>query len=220
MQEIASYIDHTILKPTTTSGDIKRLCEDALMHHFAAVCVPPYFVAQAKTILEGSAVKVATVTGFPMGYSTIASKLQEIDEALAAGADEIDMVHNIAAVKEQNWDYLHKEVAACTERVHETGKAIKIIIESGVLTDDEIIKCCQLYAPVHIDFMKTSTGYAETSASVHAVKLMRSHLPASIAIKASGGIRTFAFAKELVDAGATRIGCSAGLAIVKESKEA
>lgn len=220
MQDIASYLDHTILKPTTTGGDIKRLCEDALTHHFAAVCVPPYFVPQAKTILEGSVVKVSTVVGFPMGYSTIASKLQEIDEALAAGADEIDMVHNIAAVKEQNWDYLNKEVAACTERVHETGKIIKVIIESGVLTDDEIIKCCQLYAPVRIDFMKTSTGYAEIGATVDAVMLMRSHLPAFIAIKASGGIRTFAFAKELINAGASRIGCSTGLAIVKESKEA
>jgi deoxyribose-phosphate aldolase len=214
---IAAYIDHTILKPTTTAADIKKLCNEAAEQHFAAVCVPPYYVADAKKLLDGTEVKVATVIGFPFGYSAVAAKVAEIHEAIKDGADELDMVHNIAALKNGDWSYLEQEITACIAPIHKAGKVIKVIVESGVLTDEELIKCCALYAKQSIDFMKTSTGYAETGATIHAVRLMRAHLPAQIAIKASGGIRNFAFAKELVDAGATRIGCSASIQIVKES---
>jgi|ERR1043165_210427 deoxyribose-phosphate aldolase len=215
---IAAYIDHTVLKPGTTLADVKQLCAEAIEQQFAAVCVPPFYVAAAKELLQTSNVKVATVIGFPFGYSILSSKLQEIKEAIADGADELDMVHSIAALKSGDWDYLLNEVKACTELVHKSGKVIKLIVESGILTEAELIQCCQLYAPLDIDFMKTSTGYAEKGATIESVKTMRRYLPESIAIKASGGIRTFAFAKELVDAGATRIGCSAGIQIVKESK--
>lgn len=214
---IASYIDHTILKPTATVKDIEQLCKDAITYQFAAVCVPPCYVHVAKELTKESTVKVATVIGFPFGYSSTVSKGQEIVNALENGADELDMVHNIAALKNGDWQFLEEEMKACLELVHEKGMKLKVIVESGSLTDNELIKCCEIYAPLGIDFMKTSTGYAEVGATVHAVKIMRTHLPETIEIKASGGIRNFAFAKELIDAGATRIGCSASIAIVKES---
>ena len=213
---IASYIDHTILKPTTTAADVEKVCAEAMAYKFAAVCVPPYYVELAKKLLSGSDVKLATVVGFPFGYSSFAGKLAEIADAMEAGADEVDMVHNIAALKSGDWVKLGDEIKLCTTLAHMAGKHIKIIVESGLLSNEELIKCCELYAPLGIDFMKTSTGYAEVGATTHAVKLMRKHLPDKIQIKASGGIRDYAFAKELIDAGATRLGCSASVAIVSE----
>lgn len=216
---IASFIDHTILKPTTTIADIELLCKDAIAYNFAAVCVPPCYVHIAKELTKESKVKVATVIGFPFGYSSTVSKGQEIVNALENGADELDMVHNIAALKNGDWAFLKEEMKDCLELVHEKGKKLKVIVESGLLNDEELIKCCEIYAPLGIDFLKTSTGYADVGATVHAVKIMRQHLPETIEIKASGGIRNYAFAKELIDAGATRIGCSASVAIVEESKK-
>jgi deoxyribose-phosphate aldolase len=215
---IASYIDHTILKPETTLADIQKLCAEAVEQNFAAVCVPPYFVQAAKELTNGSSVKVATVIGFPFGYSSTDAKLKEIEQAIAHGADELDIVHNITALKDDNYEYIQSEIKACTELCHQSGKSVKVIVESGILSDAELLKCCELYASLGIDYMKTSTGYAGTGATVHAVALMRKNLPESIHIKASGGIRTFAFAQELAEAGATRLGCSASIQIVEESK--
>ena len=214
---IATYIDHTILKPTTLLADVEKLCHEAIEYGFAAVCVPPLFVQYAKNKLTGSNVKVATVIGFPFGYSAIEAKLAEVVLAIVDGADELDMVVNIAALKNNDWQYLAKELNSVLPVIRNKGKAIKIIIESGILTDEEIVKCCDIYGGAGVDFVKTSTGYAEKGASVHAVKLMRRHLADSIKIKASGGIKTAAFAKELIDAGADRLGCSSSVAIVKES---
>ena len=214
---IASYIDHTILKPTTLVADVEKLCKEAVAYNVAAVCVPPLFVKQAKMLLQNSDVKVATVIGFPFGYSAIEAKLAEILLAIVDGADELDVVINIAALKNNDWQYLAKELNTILPIIKSKQKIVKIIVESGVLTDDEIIKCCDLYGIAGVDFMKTSTGYAEVGATVQAVKLMRKHLADAVKIKASGGIRTFAFAKELIDAGADRIGCSSSVAIINES---
>lgn len=216
--DIASYIDHTVLKPTTRNADIDQLCAEAEQYHFAAVCVPPPYVARAKAATRQNAVKTATVIGFPFGYSSIEAKVAEVKQAIADGADELDIVINLCALKNGDWDYLSKEVVACLQPIRLHRKVVKIIIESGILSDEEIVACCALYARHKVDFVKTSTGYAESGASVHAVRLMRSNLPAGIEIKASGGIRTFAFAEELVLAGATRIGASAGITIVKEQQ--
>ena len=215
---LARYIDHTILKPTCTIADIEQLCADAIEHVFAAVCVPPYYVAKAAELLQGTAVQVATVVGFPFGYSDTAAKLKEIEKAIADGATELDMVHNLAALKNKDYDYLVQEMEACTTAIHAAGKIIKVIVESGELTDEEIILCCDMYTPIGIDYMKTSTGYATSGASVHAVQLMRSHLPATIHIKASGGIRDYSFAQQLIAAGADRLGCSASIAIVAQEQ--
>jgi deoxyribose-phosphate aldolase len=215
---IASYIDHTILKATTQLKDVQKLVQEAKDHGFAAVCVPPVYVQECKRLLAGSSVKLATVIGFPFGYHSLSTKLEECNQAILDGADELDMVMNIAALKNQDLSTLEKEAAAISNKVKKEGRVLKVIIESGILSDQEIIQCCSIYAQAGVDFVKTSTGFAERSASVEAVQLMRAHLPSSIQIKASGGIRDLHFAKQLVEAGATRLGCSASVAIVKEEE--
>ncbi|MBL7767412.1 MAG: deoxyribose-phosphate aldolase [Flavipsychrobacter sp.] len=212
---IASFIDHTILKPTTTIGDIEKLCAEAVAYGFAAVCVPPPFVKRAVAILAPTSVKVATVVGFPFGYSATEAKVAETILAVVDGAQEVDMVINLVALRQQDWTYLQKEVALLVEVCHNKGRILKVIIESGILSEEEIIGCCEKLGPLGIDFMKTSTGYAEKGASVEAVQLMRKHLPPQVQIKASGGIRDFAFASALVEAGANRLGCSASVAIAE-----
>ena len=212
---IASFIDHTVLKPAAVSSDIIRLCSEALVQNFAAVCVPPNHVKTAKSLTAGHLVKTATVIGFPFGYNSVQAKKAEIQKAIDDGADELDIVINLSALKEGNYDYLSKEIVTLLQPARLHRKIIKVIIESGILTEQEIIQACALYARHKVDFVKTSTGYAEKGATVEDVKLMRSNLPSEIKLKASGGIRTFAFAKELIDAGADRIGTSSGIAIVR-----
>lgn len=214
VMQINSYIDHTILKPTTLISDVEKLCAEAKQYGFAAVCVPPNFVKRAKELTQNSNVKVATVIGFPFGYSAVEAKIAEVVLAMVDGADELDVVINISAIKNNDWMYLANEINHILPIIRSKDKVVKIIIESGVLTDEEIIKCCELYGPAGIDYLKTSTGYAEKGATVEAVTLFRKHLPANVQIKASGGIRDYAFAKKLVEAGATRLGCSASVAIV------
>lgn len=214
MMPINKYIDHTILKPTCLVSDIEKLCAEAKQYDFAAVCVPPNFVKLAKKQVAGSDVKVATVIGFPFGYSATEAKIAEIILAMVDGADELDVVANISAIKNGDWAAIADEINHIMPIIRSKGKAVKIIIESGVLTDDEIVKCCDIYGVAGIDFLKTSTGYAEKGANVEAVQLFRKHLPEAVHIKASGGIRDYATAKAMIDAGATRIGCSAGVAIV------
>jgi len=208
------YIDHTILKPTCLVSDIEKLCFEAKQYDFAAVCVPPNFVKLAKEKLAGSTVQVATVIGFPFGYSATEAKIAEIILAMVDGADELDVVANISAIKNGDWTAIADEINHIMPIIRSKNKVVKIIIESGVLTDDEIIKCCDIYGIAGIDYLKTSTGYAEKGASVEAVQLFRKYLPEQVQIKASGGIRDFVTAKLMIDAGATRIGCSAGVAIV------
>jgi deoxyribose-phosphate aldolase len=216
---ISSYIDHTILKPVCSFAEISKLCREAIQYGFAAVCVPPYVVKQAAEEIKGSGVKTATVIGFPMGYSSLQSKLDEAGLALEEGADELDVVINLLALKNGQWDYLEKEIEALVSLIQQQGKKIKVIVESGLLSREEIVQCCKHYGKAGIDFMKTSTGYAEKGASVEDVRLMRKELPAKVQIKASGGIKTYTFARELIEAGATRIGSSGGLAIADQEKE-
>ena len=216
---IAAYIDHTVLKPTTTQADIVKLCTEALENNFAAVCVPPLFVKMSKKMVANSTVKVATVIGFPFGYSAIEAKVAEIILAIIDGADELDVVVNISAIKNNDWQFLANEINTLMPIIRKQQKVIKIIIESGILTNAEIIKCCDLYGAAGVDFLKTSTGYAEVGATLEAVVLIRKHLTNSIKIKASGGIKSYTFAKQLIAAGADRLGCSSSLQIVLESKK-
>jgi deoxyribose-phosphate aldolase len=205
---IASYIDHTILKPTTTIADVEKLCAEAIEYGFAAVCIPPLFVKKAKALLGSSKVKVATVIGFPMGYSVL---------AIVDGADELDMVINISAVKNKDWQFLANEINTILPIIKGKNKIIKVIIESGILTDEEMITCCDIYGAAGVDFMKTSTGYAEKGADVAAVQLMRKHLAAAVKIKASGGIKNYIFARQLIEAGADRLGCSSSIQIAQQA---
>ena len=216
--QIASYIDHTILKPTTLISEVEKVCREAVEYGFAAVCIPPPFVKRTKTILAPTKVKVATVVGFPFGYAATEAKVAETVLAIVDGADELDMVINLIAVKDGDWNYLEREIQPVMDIIRQRKKLIKVIVESGMLSNEEIIRCCDIYGGAGVDFMKTSTGYAERGASVDAVQLIRNHLPSSIRIKASGGIRTYEFAKQLIDAGADRIGCSASVAIVEQSR--
>lgn len=215
---IAAYIDHTVLSPTTTQEDVAKLCVEAIEASFAAVCVPPYYVKQAADIVKGTPVHVATVIGFPFGYSHTDAKLREIETAMHDGATELDIVHNLAALKNGDWAYLRHEINVCIQRIHHAGNRLKLIVESGVLSEHELETCCAVYQEFPLDFMKTSTGYAATGATIDAVQTMRRLLPAAMQIKASGGIRSFEFARELILAGATRLGCSASMKILEESK--
>jgi deoxyribose-phosphate aldolase len=212
--KLNQYIDHTILKPTALISDIEQVCAEAKQYEFAAVCVPPLFVRRSKELLQGSNVKVATVIGFPFGYSAVEAKLAEILLAIVDGADELDVVINFTAIKNNDWQYVANEINHLMPVIKKADKVIKVICESGVLTEAELIKCCELYGVAGIDYLKTSTGYAEKGATVEAVKIMRANLPQHVQIKASGGIRTYEFAEQLINAGATRLGCSASVAIV------
>lgn len=216
---IAPYIDHTVLKQTTMLADVEKVCKEAVEYGFAAVCVPPLYVKKAKEFLGESGIKVATVIGFPFGYCAIEAKVAEIVLAIVDGADELDMVVNISAIKNGDWTFIANEINTVMPIVRNKNKVIKVIIESGILTEEEIIKCCDIYGAAGVDYVKTSTGFAEKGASIHDVQLIRAHLADSIKIKASGGIKSYSFAKELINAGANRLGCSASVQIVKEGME-
>jgi len=212
---LAKIIDHTILRPDCTLDDVKKVCEEAKELGFATVCVPPYYVKHVKRALRGSSVNIATVVGFPMGYCTIPAKVEEIKRAISDGAHEVDVVINIAAVKSRDWSYLENELESVTRMTHLKGKVVKLILETGLLNEEEVLKLCQICKKVEPDFVKTSTGFHSRGASVTAVSLLRANLPRKIKIKASGGIRTFEDAQRMIDAGAERLGCSASITILK-----
>lgn len=214
--KLNSYIDHTGLKPTIKLADINLLCDEAKQHGFAAVCIPPMFVKLAKEKLSGTNIKVATVIGFPFGYSAVEAKVAEIVLAILDGVDELDVVVNITAIKNNDWQYVAHEINTIMSIVKTKEKVIKVIIESGELTADEIIKCCDIYGMAGVDYVKTSTGYASKGATVEDVQLIRAHSAEPIKIKASGGVKNYEFAKSLVDAGASRIGCSSSLQIIND----
>jgi len=210
--QLAKYIDHTLLKPDAVVEEIIKLCKEALDYNFASVCVNPCNVMLASKILKGSSVKVCTVIGFPLGANTITSKVYEAEDSIKNGAQEIDMVINIGKFKEKNYTYVLDEIrrVVCVSK----GKAIvKVIIETCLLEDTEIVKACEIVKNSGADFIKTSTGFSKAGASVHNIQLMKGSLIDSLGIKASGGIRNFETAKALIDAGATRIGASASIQI-------
>jgi deoxyribose-phosphate aldolase len=214
MNELAGHIEHTNLKPDCTKDDIVKLCEEALGHHFYGVCVPPYHVQTAKKELDKTNMKIITVIGFPLGYSTVASKVEEAKKAIISGADEVDMVMNIAAFKSGDYATVQNDIQAVTTACHLQNRHIKVIIETAYLTPEEIEKACHICSDCEVDYVKTSTGYAPAGAALDLVKLMRATLPAKIKIKASGGIKDADFAMQLLQAGANRIGTSHSLAII------
>ena len=203
-------IEHTILKPDTMESDIKKLCEEAIEHGFFGVCVPPYFVKHASIILKDSSVKIVTVAGFPLGYNTTPAKVEEARKAMDEGAHEIDMVMNIAALKNNDLNFVQNDIQSVATLVQLKGCKLKVIIETALLSNDEKVKACEICAKVGVDFVKTSTGFASSGAKLKDIELMRKNLPASIKIKASGGIKTKEQAKDLVKAGADRLGTSSG----------
>ncbi|MBB4080474.1 deoxyribose-phosphate aldolase [Lewinella aquimaris] len=207
-------IDHTFLSPQATVTDIKRLCREASEQGFYAVCIPPFFVSRAEIELQDTPVKVATVIGFPYGYSETPIKVAEARRCIEEGADELDIVINISAVKSGEWNYVKTEIEQMATTVRLKGKVCKLILEMGVLTEEEQQRLVEICNAVRPDFVKTSSG-TQGGATVEQVRYLRANLHPEIKIKASGGIRTSEEARALLDAGADRIGTSSGLAIVQ-----
>ncbi|MFE4705961.1 deoxyribose-phosphate aldolase [Peribacillus simplex] len=213
-QNVAGLIDHTLLKADATKEQIKVLCEEAREYNFASVCVNPTWVKYASELLEGSEVKVCTVIGFPLGASTPETKAFETKDAIANGAHEVDMVINIGALKDKDDELVERDIRAVVAA--STGKALsKVIIETSLLTDEEKVRACELAVKAGTDYVKTSTGFSTGGATVEDITLMRKTVGLDIGVKASGGVRNTSDAQKVIEAGATRIGASAGVSIVK-----
>jgi len=222
-EQLAKTIDQTLLNPIATSKDIEQLCINAKKYHFAAVCINPAYIAQAKKILADTDVKVCAVVGYPLGANTIETKVFEARDNVKKGAGELDMVINLGAVKSGNYEYVEREIKIVVnvirrEQIAEYNRHINIkaIIETAILTRDEIKKVCAIIERSGADFVKTSTGFGVKGAELDDVRLIREIVTRNTGVKASGGIRTFRDAQALIDAGATRLGTSSGINIIKE----
>ncbi|WP_216774473.1 deoxyribose-phosphate aldolase [Metabacillus halosaccharovorans] len=214
MSKIANMIDHTALKADTTRDVIEKLCQEATEYQFASVCVNPTWVETASQLLKNSEVKVCTVIGFPLGANTPETKAFETKDAIEKGATEVDMVINIGALKDKNDDLILKDIKAVVDAAN--GKALtKVIIETSLLTEEEKVRACELSVKAGADFVKTSTGFSTGGATVEDISLMRKTVGPTIGVKASGGVRDTEGAEALINAGATRIGASSGVAIIK-----
>ena len=209
----AKLIDHTILKPVASKEDVRRICDEAKRYGFFSVCINPYWVAYAKELLQGTDVKVCTVIGFPLGANTTAVKEYETRDALKNGADEIDMVINLGALKSGDYDTVLSDISAVRKACE--GHILKVIIETSQLTEEEKVKTCELAAKAGADFVKTSTGFTGGGATAADVALMRKSIPANMQVKASGGVRSREDFDAMVAAGATRIGASSGVKIIE-----
>ncbi len=217
--KINSYFDHTCLKADALEVDIQKLCADAKNFKFHSVCVNGYYVPLAKALLEESDVKVCTVIGFPLGASTTEEKKTQAEILCKKGADEIDMVVNIGALKDKKYALVENDILAVVEECKKQNAIVKVIIETCLLKDDEIVKACELVMSAGADFVKTSTGFSSGGATAKAVRLMKKTVGDKIKIKASGGIKTLKDAEKMIKAGADRLGSSSSIEIAKEKIE-
>ncbi|MGF1635617.1 MAG: deoxyribose-phosphate aldolase [Cyclobacteriaceae bacterium] len=218
MQNINRFIEHTVLKADLTDKDIDKLVDEAKEHEFVGVCVPPFWVKKTHREIGKSPIQLVTVIGFPLGYNMTESKLEEIERAIDSGANELDIVMNISAFKSgMAWPKI--ELAKCAELIHSHNALMKVIIETAYLSDEEILKATLLCKDAGTDFVKTSTGFASAGAKVEHIKLIREALPNNVGVKASGGIRNYDTAKAIIQAGADRIGVSAGVQIMEEEQK-
>lgn len=215
MKSIPSMIDHTLLRPEATREMIRTLCNEAIEYKFGAICVNPYHVSFCKDILKDSSVKIATVIGFPLGANTTEVKAIETLDAIKNGADEIDMVINIGALKDKDYKTVREDIEAVVN-IAKQKSIVKVIIETSLLNEEEKRIACELSKEAKADFVKTSTGFSTGGATVEDVRLMKSVVNDNLEIKASGGVKNLKTAKEMIEAGATRLGTSSGIKIVKE----
>ncbi len=215
-KSVAALIDHTLLKPEAAQADVARLCEEARKFEFASVCVNPHWVRLACELLAGSTVRVCTVVGFPLGANEAQTKIAEADLALSRGAKELDMVQNVGALRSRDFHLVHKEIADLADIAHSFGAILKVILETCLLTQEQKIAASRLAADAQADFVKTSTGFSTGGATVEDVRLMRSTVGDKMGVKASGGVRTLDALRQMVLAGANRIGTSSGVNIVRE----
>jgi deoxyribose-phosphate aldolase len=211
-KDLSVYIDHTLLKPDATKLQIRKLCEEALEHHFYAVCVNSGLVSTAREVLRSSKIQIASVVGFPLGVNDSASKAFETNRAVNLGATEIDMVINIGALKAGEFNFVERDIFDVVRAAE--GKIVKVILETAMLTDEEKKKACELSVKAGAHFVKTCTGFGGGGATVADIELMKSVVGNSAKIKASGGVRDFETAKKLILAGANRLGTSSGVALV------
>ena len=209
---IASMIDHTLLKPEATPAQVEKLCAEAAEYHFASVCVNPVYIPLAARLLDGTGVKVCCVVGFPLGAIAPEQKAAEAASCAAMGAEELDMVIHIGAAKAGDWALVQRDIAGVVKAA--AGRTIKVIIETCLLTDEEKVKACEAAKAAGADFVKTSTGFSTGGATTHDIALMRKTVGPEMGVKASGGIRDYATAMAMIEAGANRIGASAGIEIV------
>ena len=213
IKDILSKVDHTLLNPKATWEEIKNICDDGMKYCTASVCIPPSFVKRAKEYV-GENLKICTVIGFPLGANTSAVKAFETKDAIANGADEIDMVMNIGALKDKNYDLVRDDVKAVVEAAN--GTLVKVILETCLLTEDEIKKACELCVEAKADYVKTSTGFSTRGATIEDVRIMKEAVHGKAKVKAAGGVRTPEDMVKIVAAGADRIGTSAGCSLVKK----
>ena len=213
-QEILGHIDHTLLKAFSTWDQIKALCDDAVEYKTASVCIPPSFVKRAKETY-GDALNVCTVIGFPLGYNTTAVKSFEVREAIADGASEVDMVINIGALKDKDYDYVQNEIAELKKAAGD--HILKVIVETCYLTEEEKAKVCELVTNAGADYIKTSTGFGTGGATIEDINLFKAHIGPSVKMKASGGVKTVEDLDMFLDAGCERIGTSSAIGLLKES---
>lgn len=214
--KLNKYIDHTLLKADATQESIKELCRQAKEYDFMSVCINSSNIELAKEELKGTDVKICTVIGFPLGATTTESKVFETTDAIEKGADEVDMVLNIGALKSKNFDIVLRDISEVAKAAHNKGKILKVILETCLLEKDEIIKACQLSKEAGADFVKTSTGFSTGGAKEEDVALMRKTVGDLMGVKASGGIGTLEKARLMIENGATRLGVSAGVQIMEE----
>jgi len=214
--DIAQYIEHTNLNPTLTIGDIDKLVAEAMQFGFLGICVPPFWIKRARREIGKETIQLVTVAGFPLGYNLTETKMDEIQRAIDNGADEIDLVWNISAFK-TGLPWTKIEIAKCSALAHNYHKLLKVIIETAYLSDSEIENACIICADAGADFVKTSSGFAPSGANKETIARMKGVLPKHVGIKASGGIKTPEQALSLIQAGASRIGTSSGLAIVNKT---
>ncbi len=216
--DLARYIDHTMLKPEAAESQLVQLCEEARRYQFIAVCVNPVWVKRCAQWLQGSSTRVATVVGFPLGATLPEVKAYETQQVLEAGAQEVDMVINVGALKSKDDALVTRDIAAVARAVRSGGAITKVIIEAALLDDEEKVSACQLAVEAGAEFVKTSTGFASSGATAHDVALMRQTVGPQVGVKAAGGIRTYADVLKMIEAGANRIGASASIKIMQEAE--
>lgn len=217
-KEIAGMIDHTLLKPDATSLEIEQLCDEAMQYNFASVCVNPSYVSKCFEMIKSSNVKVCTVIGFPLGATTTQSKVLEAEEAIKNGAEELDLVINIGKLKDKDYNYVYNDIKSIADLSKKYLCSSKVIFETCLISDEEKIVACLLSKEAGADFVKTSTGFSKGGATIHDVALMKFVVGDKLQVKASGGIRSYEDAIEMINAGATRLGASAGVKIIAGQK--
>lgn len=214
---LTEHIDHTCIKPDTTIGDVEKLCREAIEFKFNTVCVPPLFVKKATLFTAEAGIKTATVIGFPFGYSAIEAKIAEIVLAVIDGADELEVVINTAAVKNNDWQFLANEINNILPVIRSKGKKIAVILETGLMTDAEIITACDMYGAAGVDFVKVGTGTMENVRIAEQVKLIRKHLAERIQIKVATDVKNYSDAQKILNVGANRLSCNSSLKLLQEA---